>query len=192
MSLSSAQIYYLRRWLQKQTNPLLMEEINLLATNDLLLINRIKALPPSQQSQLATLVNVHEDLQKNRHAATSIQNLESQIFGLLQIQDQSPIKELVLTQADLATWLDTLNRTTHLAQRYLGKVIVRNYWCGAKPISAWLTDFEVGESGYITYKEISGPNRNSLLHPDQETHLQQWLAGFIKQCQRVLPKFPQM
>lgn len=191
MPLSSSQIYYLRRWLQKQTNPLLLAEINTLTTNDLLLLHRIKALPPSQQEQLATLVNIHEDLQKNRYASTSIQNLESQIFALLQIQEPSGIQALlILPQADLVIWLETLNRTARLAQRYLGKVIVRNYWCGSKPISAWLTDFEVGDSGYITYKERS--TRNNLLHPEQETQLKQWLAAFIQQCHHVLPKFSQM
>ncbi|AFY59733.1 hypothetical protein [Synechococcus sp. PCC 6312] len=192
MSLTSTQIYYLRRWLQQQTNSLLIEEINLLITHDLLLLNRIKALLPSQQQQLATLVNIHQDLQKNRQAITSLQNLESQILGLLQIQKKSAIKELLPTQADLETWLGTFNEATLVAQRYLGKVIVRNYWRGAKPISAWLADFEVGDSGYITYKPSFAPGQHSHLHPDQESYLKQWLANFINQCHRVLPKFPQM
>lgn len=192
MSLTSTQIYYLRRWLQQQTNSLLIEEINLLITHDLLLLNRVKALPPSQQQQLATLVNIHQDLQKNRQAITSLQNLESQILALLQIEDHSPTQELIATPADLQTWLETLNCTTQLAHHYLGQVIVRNYWRGTKPVSAWLVNFEVEDAGYITYKQNYSSTRNSSLHPEQETHLKQWLANFINQCQRVLPKFPQM
>jgi hypothetical protein len=191
MSLSSAQVYYLRRWLQNQNNPLLTHEISQLLDHSFLQA-QIDHLPIAQQQHLANLINIHADLQHHRHATTSRQNLESQILGLLQITGKTNLTQVLPAQLDLVTWLTTFNQIGNLAQRYLGKVIVRNYWCGSKPISAWLSEFNVADSGEIHYKDNTSSTPTTLLHPEQEQYLKQWLSQFVNQCNRVLPKFSQM
>ncbi len=195
MTLSTTETYSLRRWLQDYAslNPAYEDSIGKLLQSNCLL-QQISQLNTQQQEHLAKLLGIRHRLSKNRNAQTSRENLEIQILGLLQIQPQSSVVMNIPEHADVATLLDTLNRISGLAQKYLGKVIVRNYWCGAKPISGWLSEFEVGESGTIGYRQtpLRINNAPRYLHPEQEHHLRLWLKEFIKQCNRVLPRFSQM
>ncbi len=195
MSLSTTETYYLRRWLQgfSRKNLAYRDSITqLLETN--LLEERVSALNLNQQQQLAKLMMIRKQLMNNQNTQTSIKNLEVRILGLLQVKSKSTVEAFMPEHANVETWLGILNHISGLAQKYLGKIIVRNYWCGSKPISGWLAEFEVVDSGQIHYRYQSDTNLplNQLLHPEQENHLRQWLKEFVRQCSQVLPRFSHM
>lgn len=88
----------------------------------------------------------------------------------------------------MAQALNHLNRVSEVAQKYLGKVIVANYWRASRPSTSWFADFVVTDDGYITYHGSLAAGK-TVVNPTQQQQLEIWLVGFIDQCCRILPLF---
>ncbi|MDR7994452.1 hypothetical protein [Thermosynechococcus sp. TG252] len=168
--------------------------------NDIL--NRLESLAPSELAAVEMIVRLHRSLSnegnEGPHRQMQFKSLEEKLWRILGLDCPSespqatprepviPVKEqpsLTVAQA-----LDHLNRVSELAQKYLGKVIVANYWRACRPSSSWFADFVVTDDGYITYHGSLGTGK-TLVNPTQQQQLETWLVSFVDQCRRILPLF---
>ncbi|URR34960.1 hypothetical protein NBE99_09960 [Thermosynechococcus sp. HN-54] len=168
--------------------------------NDLLF--RLESLAPSELAAVDIIVRLHRSLsnegKEEPHQQVQLKSLEEKLWRILGMDFPSespqdvpraqviPVKEqpsLTVAQA-----LDHLNRVSELAQKYLGKVIVANYWRATRPSSSWLADFVVTDNGYITYHGSLVP-RQVVVTANQQQQLETWLVSFVDQCRRILPLF---
>ncbi|MFN4280942.1 hypothetical protein [Thermosynechococcus sp.] len=162
------------------------------------ILNRLESLAPSELAAVEMIVRLHRSLrhssEEERHQRLQLKSLEEKlwrILGMANAQDISraqviPVKEqpsLTVAQA-----LDHLNRVSELAQKYLGKVIVANYWRASRPSTSWFADFVVTDDGYISYHG-SLPAAKVVVKPNQQQQLETWLASFVDECRRTLPLF---
>ncbi|MFN4066903.1 MAG: hypothetical protein ACK4K5_06755 [Thermosynechococcus sp.] len=162
------------------------------------ILNRLESLAPSELAAVEMIVRLHRSLrhssEEERHQRLQLKSLEEKlwrILGMASPQDISraqviPVKEqpsLTVAQA-----LDHLNRVSELAQKYLGKVIVANYWRASRPSTSWFADFVVTDDGYITYHGSLAAGK-TVVNPTQQQQLETWLVSFVDQCRRILPFF---
>lgn len=162
---------------------------------------RLGSLSATQLAEVNLLVRMHQTLSRNgqtynRYLAT----LEQKLFALLGLREQSQdLTEITLPQLDeikepvakaitLAAVLEHFNKVSDIAQKYLGKMIVANYWRGTRPYSSWFADFAVTHEGRVVCQPYQS-TRDVFLTEEQLEHLQGWLEAFIRHCQRVLPQF---
>lgn len=168
--------------------------------NDIL--NRLESLAPSELAALEMIVRLHRSLahggEEDDHQKLQLKSLEEKLRRILGMDflSESPqgvpsepviaVKEqpsLTVAQA-----LDHLNRVSELAQKYLGKVIVANYWRASRPSTSWFADFVVTDDGYITYHGSLTAGK-TVVNPTQQQQLETWLVSFVDQCRRILPFF---
>lgn len=168
--------------------------------NDIL--NRLESLAPSELAAVEMIVRLHRSLsnrgEEDTHRWLQLKSLEEKLWRILGIDFPSespqdlprepviPAKEqpsLTVAQA-----LDHLNRVSELAQKYLGKVIVANYWRACRPSNSWFADFVVTDDGYITYHGSLAAGK-TLVNLTQQQQLETWLVSFVDQCRRILPLF---
>lgn len=168
--------------------------------NDIL--NRLESLAPSELAAVEMIVRLHRSLghsgEEDGHQRLQLKSLEEKLWRILGVDlpsdsPQEIAREQVLSVKEqpsltVAQALDHLNRVSELAQKYLGKIIVANYWRASRPSNSWFADFVVTDDGYITYHG-SLPAQQVVLNPNQQQQLETWLVTFVDQCRRILPLF---
>lgn len=168
--------------------------------NDIL--NRLESLAPSELAALEMIVRLHRSLahsgEEDDHQKLQLKSLEEKLRRILGMDFLSespqdiaqaqvrPAKEQ--SSLTVAQALNHLNRVSELAQKYLGKIIVANYWRASRPSTSWFADFVVTDDGYITYHGSLAAGK-TLVNPTQQQQLEIWLVAFIDQCCRILPLF---
>lgn len=168
--------------------------------NDIL--NRLESLAPSELAALEMIVRLHRSLsnrgEEDTYQSLYLKSLEEKLWRILGMNfpAESPpgvSGEQVLPvegrpSLTVAQALEHLNRVSELAQKYLGNVIVANYWRSSRPSTGWLADFVVTDNGYITYHG-SLAARKTVVNPNQQQQLETWLVSFVDQCRHILPLF---
>lgn len=168
--------------------------------NDIL--NRLESLAPSELAALEMIVRLHRSLahsgEEDDHQKLQLKSLEEKLRQILGMDFPSespqdvPSEPVIAVKEQpsltVAQALDHLNRVSELAQKYLGKVIVANYWRASRPSTSWFADFVVTDDGYITYHGSLAAGK-TVVNPTQQQQLETWLVSFVDQCRRILPFF---
>lgn len=163
---------------------------------------RLESLAATKLAEIDLIVRMHQTLSRNGQTYNRyLANLEQKLFALMGIGNQSreELTEITLPQLEeaslssptltLAQVLEHFNKIGEIAQKYLGQMIVANYWRGTRPYSSWFADFAITREGRIVCQSYHS-TRDLYLTQEQLEHLESWLSAFIQQCQRVLPQFP--
>lgn len=172
--------------------------------NDIL--NRLESLAPSELAAVEMIVRLHRSLshtlshsgEEDGHQKLQLKSLEEKLWRILGVDlpsdsPQEIARAQVLSAKEqpsltMAQALNHLNRVSEVAQKYLGKIIVANYWRASRPSNSWFADFVVTDDGYITYHG-SLPAQQVVLNSTQQQQLETWLVTFVDQCRRILPLF---
>lgn len=196
--------YYIRRLLAKRAESLGLTvsgtESDSQAFADQLA--RLESLAATKLAEIDLIVRMHQTLSRNGQTYNSyLANLEQKLFALMGLggQPREELTDITLPQLEetkgaaakaltLAEVLEHFNKIGDIAQKYLGKMIVANYWRGTRPYSSWFADFTVTNDGRVVCQSYQS-TRDVFLSEEQLEHLQGWLEAFIRQCQRVLPQF---
>ncbi|WJI25193.1 hypothetical protein MZ909_05790 [Thermosynechococcus sp. B0] len=204
MSLTPMTRYYIRRLLAKRAESLGLTvsgtESDSQAFADQLA--RLESLAATKLAEIDLIVRMHQTLSRNGQTYNSyLANLEQKLFALMGLggQPREELTDITLPQLEetkgaaakaltLAEVLEHFNKIGDIAQKYLGKMIVANYWRGTRPYSSWFADFTVTNDGRVVCQSYQS-TRDVFLSEEQLEHLQGWLEAFIRQCQRVLPQF---
>ncbi|URR36515.1 hypothetical protein NBE99_05095 [Thermosynechococcus sp. HN-54] len=204
MSLTPMTRYYIRRLLAERAESLGLTvsetESDSQAFADQLA--RLESLAATKLAEIDLIVRMHQTLSRNGQTYNSyLANLEQKLFALMGLggQPREDLTEITLPQLEetkepaaklltLAEVLEHFNKIGEIAQKYLGKMIVANYWRGTRPYSSWFADFSVTNEGRVVCQSYQS-TRDVYLSKEQLEHLQNWLTAFIRQCQRVLPQF---
>ncbi|MDR7897876.1 hypothetical protein RHJ63_06060 [Thermosynechococcus sp. JY1334] len=204
MSLTPMTRYYIRRLLAKRAESLGLTvsgtESDSQAFADQLA--RLESLAATKLAEIDLIVRMHQTLSRNGQTYNSyLANLEQKLFALMGLggQPREELTDITLPQLEetkgaaakvltLAEVLEHFNKIGDIAQKYLGKMIVTNYWRGTRPYSSWFADFTVTNDGRVVCQSYQS-SRDVFLSEEQLEHLQGWLEAFIRQCQRVLPQF---
>lgn len=163
---------------------------------------RLESLAATKLAEIDLIVRMHQTLSRNGQTYNSyLANLEQKLFALMGLggQPREELTDITLPQLEetkgttaklltLAEVLEHFNKIGDIAQKYLGKMIVANYWRGTRPYSSWFADFTVTNDGRVVCQSYQS-TRDVFLNEEQLEHLQGWLEAFIRQCQRVLPQF---
>lgn len=163
---------------------------------------RLESLAATKLAEIDLIVRMHQTLSRNGQTYNSyLANLEQKLFALMGLggQPREELTDITLPQLEeakgttakvltLAAVLEHFNKIGDIAQKYLGKMIVANYWRGTRPYSSWFADFTVTNDGRVVCQSYQS-TRDVFLSEEQLEHLQGWLEAFIRQCQRVLPQF---
>lgn len=198
--------YYIRRLVQDQalTLGLIVPPLSETDSQNSRLIEELidfTTLTDSQAAELDLLVRLHQSFSQLgpsywRHR----EQLESKLFSLLGLVDPTTnshppnpkvvalIDQYAAANVTVSQAMASLNQVSQVAKKYLGGLIIRNYWQASRPHSSWFVDYEVTGEAEIQYRGAE----DYFLTPEQLSQLQAWLDTFITQCQRVLPKFRQM
>ncbi|AXY67325.1 hypothetical protein D3A95_01565 [Thermosynechococcus sichuanensis E542] len=214
MNISPVTRYYVRRllaehpaiqpYVSRDTHPLSIEEEYLERYINL------DHLTYPQLNQLEFLIELHQKIKVNEpHQTHQLQHIEQKIFDLIGIK--LPVSHNAL--ADLMSFFSQLvepkevpaspsfsheattlseyyqyfQKITEVSTRYLGKMIVTNYWLLTRPHESWLTKIQVEQFHNPNFK----PQDQLLTNHEAET-LQQWIHNFIQHCCRVLPTLPRL
>ncbi|AFY69776.1 hypothetical protein Pse7367_1486 [Thalassoporum mexicanum PCC 7367] len=111
-----------------------------------------------------------------------------------QLAESEPATKPVSAKSSPQTYkldelLAAMNDVSKFTTQYLGKVVVKNYWRSCRPKSiAWLQEFELDRQGKISHPQVA----TLLCDQEQRSHLQIWLAAYIKRCKLVIRNFDQM
>lgn len=204
MSLTPMTRYYIRRLLAERAESLGLTvsgtESDSQAFADQLA--RLESLAATKLAEIDLIVRMHQTLSRNGQTYNSyLANLEQKLFALMGLvgQPREELTDITLPQLEetkgaaakvltLAEVLEHFNKIGDIAQKYLGKMIVANYWRGTRPYSSWFADFTVTNDGRVVCQSYQS-TRDVFLSEEQLEHLQGWLEAFIRQCQRVLPQF---
>lgn len=214
MNISPVTRYYVRRLLAEHpaiqsyvscdTHPLGIEEEYLER------YIHLDHLTYPQLNQLEFLIELHQKIKLNEpHQTHQLQHIEQKIFDLIGIelpvshnaladlmsffsqvaktQEQIPRPTVNHEPANLADYYEYFRRITEVTVRYLGKMIVTNYWLLTRPHEGWLAKIQVEQFHNPNFK----PQDQLLTNHEAET-LQQWIHDFIQHCCRVLPALPRL
>ncbi|BCX13064.1 MAG: hypothetical protein KatS3mg067_2002 [Thermosynechococcus sp.] len=163
-----------------------------------------------QLNQLEFLIQLHQKIKANEpHQTYQLQHIEKRIFDLLGLHlrvSQDAITELLSFFEQLAStdnkrpvpaanqeattlpeYYELFQRITETAVRYLGKMIVTNYWLLTRPRDSSLAPIQVEQ---FHNRNFLPPER--LLTNQEAKTLKQWIHNFIQHCSRVLPTFPHL
>lgn len=163
---------------------------------------RLESLAATKLAEIDLIVRMHQTLSRNGQTYNSyLVNLEQKLFALMGLggQPREELTDITLPQLEetkgttakvltLAEVLEHFNKIGDIAQKYLGKMIVANYWRSTRPYSSWFADFTVTNDGRVVCQSYQS-TCDVFLSEEQLKHLQGWLEVFIRQCQRVLPQF---
>lgn len=163
---------------------------------------RLESLAATKLAEIELIVRMHQTLSRNGQTYNRyLDNLEQKLFALMGLagQPHEELTDITLPQLEetkgaaakgltLAEVLEHFNKIGDIAQKYLGKMIVANYWRGTRPYSSWFADFTATNDGRVVCQGYQS-TRDVFLSEEQLEHLQGWLEAFIRQCQRVLPQF---
>ncbi|MDX2241916.1 MAG: hypothetical protein NW224_14620 [Leptolyngbyaceae cyanobacterium bins.302] len=97
----------------------------------------------------------------------------------------SPAKAANLNEAIVA-----LNTLSQFTTQYLGTHVIANYWKATRPQQEWISQFQVDRTAQISLMNATPQQLQTLLTPDQQAWLQEWVANFIKRCSQVIRDFP--
>ncbi|WP_298976640.1 hypothetical protein [uncultured Thermosynechococcus sp.] len=204
MSLTPMTRYYIRRLLAERAESLGLTvsstEDHSQAFADQLA--RLESLAATKLAEIDLIVRMHQTLSRNGQTYNRyLANLEQKLFAIMGLGGQvcEELTEITLPQLEetkgtaakvltLAEVLEHFNKVGDIAQKYLGKMIVANYWRGTRPHSSWFADFTVTNEARVVCQSYQS-TRDVFLSEEQLKHLQGWLEAFIRQCQRVLPQF---
>lgn len=210
MQLSPMTRYYIRRLLSERAEDLGLLPVDASAEGDdkifLDQLIKLESLAATKLTELDLIVRMHQALSRNGQTYNSyIANLEAKLFALMglsvhgvDLQDPTlPLQEMSgpLDQAgstshliSLSDVLEQYNQVSQVAKKYLGELIIANYWRCTRPHSSWFADFDVTGSAEIMCQN-SRSTKEIFLSLEQIQQMQDWLDGFIGQCGRILPQF---
>lgn len=211
MQLSPMTRYYIRRLLSERAEDLGLLPVDPSCEGDdkifLDQLIKLESLAATKLTELDLIVRMHQALSRNGQTYNSyIANLEAKLFALMglslnsteSLQDPTlPLQEMsgpldnassVSQLLSLAEVLETYNQVSQVAKKYLGELIIANYWRCTRPHSSWFADFEVNGSAEIVCQNPRS-TKEIFLNPEQIQQMQDWLDGFIGQCSRILPQF---
>jgi len=173
-----------------------------------------------QLNELEFLVELHQKIKVNEpHHTQHLKNIERKIFNLVGV-DLSALSVSPDVVAELASFFSDREETespaatisaptealtlrqygqyfqlvTKITARYLGKMIVNNYWLLTRPQQGWLSQLRVDMFWDINNLLQSLPTARTempLSEAEVET-LDQWIHGFIRHACRVLPTLPRL
>ncbi|MDG2989738.1 hypothetical protein L3556_02130 [Candidatus Synechococcus calcipolaris G9] len=210
MQLSPMTRYYIRRLLSERAQELGLLPVDASTEGDdkifLDQLIKLESLATTKLTELDLIVRMHQALSRNGQTYNSyIANLEAKLFALmglsmgfgdlqdptLPLQDMSGPLDNSGSSSHLISLADVLeqyNQVSQLAKKYLGELIIANYWRCTRPHSSWFADFEVTGSGEIICQNPRS-SKEIFLSLEQIQQMQDWLNGFVSQCGRILPQF---
>lgn len=124
------------------------------------------------------------DLPVSHNAVADLMSFFSQ---LVEPKDISSLPSSTHQATTLAEYYQYFQRITEVTVRYLGKMIVTNYWLLTRPRESWLAKIQVEQFHNRNFT----PHDQLLTNHEAET-LQQWIHAFIQHCCRVLPTLPRL
>ncbi len=163
-----------------------------------------------QLNQLEFLIELHQKIKVNEpQQSHQLQHIEQKIFDLIGIElpvsqnavadlmsffsqlvepkDVPPPPSVSHEATTLSEYYHYFQRITEVTVRYLGKMIVTNYWLLTRPRESWLAKIQVEQFHNRNFT----PQDQLLTNHEAET-LQRWIYAFIQHCCRVLPTLPRL
>ncbi|WNC86285.1 hypothetical protein RHP47_10615 [Thermosynechococcus sp. QKsg1] len=166
-----------------------------------------------QLNKLEFLIELHEKIKQSEPNQTlQLQYIEQKIFDLIGLQlpvsantlavltsffsqfaqtketkNRPPLASANPEALTLADYYGYCQQITEVAARYLGKMIVTNYWLLTRPRESWLAQIQVEQ---FHNRQFTATDR--LLTNHEAETLQQWIHDFIQHCCRILPDLPQI
>ncbi|WP_448514314.1 hypothetical protein [Parathermosynechococcus lividus] len=174
----------------------------------------------SQLNELEFLINLHQKIKTNEpHHTQHLKNIERKIFNLVGV-DLSASSVSPDAVAELASFFSDREETespaatvsaptnavtlrqygqyfqlvTSITARYLGKMIVNNYWLLTRPRQGWLSQLRVDTFWDVNnfLQNLPTAHTETPLSEAEVETLDQWIHGFIRHACRVLPTLPRL
>jgi len=92
--------------------------------------------------------------------------------------------------ATLKETIAAINQLSKFTTQYLGSSVVTNYWKATRPEIPWLQQFQVERSAHIRCPASASASDNTVLTPEQQQWIQDWVEAFIQRCSKVIRHFP--
>lgn len=110
-----------------------------------------------------------------------------------QVLPSAPMdRQIASRSVNLKDVLAAINALSQLTAKYLGTLMVANYWKATRPAEAWLNHFQVERSAQLTFTVQTPSERLPRLTPEQHQCLQSWVAAFVEQCSKVMRNFTKL
>ncbi len=170
-----------------------------------------------QLNELEFLIELHQKIKVNEpHRTQQLKNIERKIFKLVsvdlpisadavadlvsffsQLEDTETLSPTMAPSAKVATLRQYslyFQLVTDVTARYLGRMIVNNYWLLSRPRDGWLSQINVEQvSATVDLSRFLPTARLDLpLSRVEVESLDQWIHGFIRHACRVLPTLPRL
>ncbi|MDG2991060.1 hypothetical protein L3556_09000 [Candidatus Synechococcus calcipolaris G9] len=169
-----------------------------------------------QTGELELLVNLHQKIKDRQSTKPEhLHELETKLFALLGLSEapmDSPEEEFTnFFEPDMAIaphqtyaykptamptldeYLEYFQKAGQIAQTYLGKMLVSNYWLVTRPSHHWLQSFNVvavsPEVNQVTSQQTWTQQHLTI---EEKSLLESWLADFVARCSRILPPLPRL
>ncbi len=211
MNVSPTIRYYVRRLLAEHpaVESLVRDQAQPFAKQPEELLDRyikLDYLTYPQLNELEFLIELYQKIKVNEpEKVQQLKTIEKKIFQLvasdLPVADDTVAelatffshseetpKPTTVTPTNASTlrqYAQYLQRITEVTERYLGKMIVRNYWLLTRPKEPWLSRLNL-EQGF------QGLSGDRPLGTPQVEALEQWIHAFVRHASRVLPSLPQL
>jgi len=168
-----------------------------------------------QLNELEFLIELHRKIKLNAPQQTHyLKTIEQKIFRL--VAHDLPLATDAVTQLTaifsdgedppslttvasttpitLRQYAQYIHEITKVTERYLGKMIVRNYWLLTRPKDGWLSQIRLEQCSADTDlgQCLSPMYADRPLSERQIETLQRWIHEFIRHACRVLPTLPRL
>lgn len=84
--------------------------------------------------------------------------------------------------------LAAMNALSRFTTRYLGTLVVANYWQATRPAVDWLNYFQIERSAQISLI-VPAPAEQLPMTTEQHQYLRMWVAAFLERCSTVIRNF---
>ncbi|MBW4551872.1 MAG: hypothetical protein KME35_12285 [Aphanocapsa sp. GSE-SYN-MK-11-07L] len=206
MRLSPVTRFYLRKLLQQKSGQVQflsrsgLAEVSIEQILDKVFV--LETMSTTSISDLEVVLRLHQRMKLQKEASPErLEELETRIFQILELQQRSPSKKLMIvdgsqshpastqfTQLTVQSYLDLLNRLSLFSQDHVGRWVVVNYWETARPSIDWLERFQINSAGVISFTGIT----SAQLTLEHQQDLNKWIERFIGRCNQAVPNFRQL
>jgi hypothetical protein len=200
MRLSPVTRYYLRQLLQQKAEQLQSSGWTEVSIDQILdQVFRLETKAATAITELEVVLRVHQRLKSQKYTTQDrLDELETRIFEVLELQQVSPSKKLMIVDRSLQSaspsaqltvqfYLELLNRLSLFSQNHVGRWVVVNYWETARPSADWLDRFQINSAGVINFTGLT----KTPVTLEQQQHLEQWVERFVDRCTQAVPDFRQ-
>lgn len=155
--------------------------------------------PPSPSPVLSKPSAILEQFLEPEPASSEPSELEPVESELAEVEPATPVPLQLVEpptvfsatsqNANVKDVLAAINALSQLTSRYLGTMVVANYWKSTRPAADWLNHFQIERSGQMTFVVQIPSERLPTLTSEQLQSLQAWVAAFVTRCSKIIRDF---